>query len=41
MDNHVNDSEEQRYANRIRCITYREIQDEIIAKIRDSFTTRQ
>ena len=37
----LNDSEEQRFLDRIRCITYREIRDEMIAKTGDSFITRR
>ena len=37
----VNDSEKQRFLDRIRCITYREIRDEMIARTEDSFITRQ
>jgi len=35
------DTEEQRFVDRIRCITYREIRDEMIAITGDSFITRQ
>ncbi|CAF3606508.1 unnamed protein product [Rotaria sp. Silwood1] len=37
----LNDSEEQRFWVRIRCITYREIRDEMIAITGDSFITRR
>ncbi|CAF3440627.1 unnamed protein product, partial [Rotaria sp. Silwood2] len=37
----LNDSEEQRFLDRIRCITYREIRDEMIARTGDSFITRR
>ncbi|CAF3271952.1 unnamed protein product [Rotaria sp. Silwood2] len=37
----LHDSEEQRFVDRIRCITYREIRDEMIATIGNSFITRQ
>ncbi len=35
------DTEEQRFVDRIRCITYREIRGEMIAATGDSFITRQ
>ncbi len=35
------DSEEQRFVDRIRCITYREIRDEMITSTGGSFITRQ
>lgn len=35
----LNGSEEQRFLERIRCITYREIGDEMIARTEDSFIT--
>ena len=41
MAGDLNDSEEQRFLDRIRCITYREIRDEMIARTEDSFITRQ
>jgi hypothetical protein len=41
MANLLHDSEEQRFVDRIRCITYREIRDEMIATTGDSFITRQ
>ena len=37
----LNDSEEQRFLDRIRCITYREIRDEMIARTGDSCITRR
>jgi transposase len=37
----LNDSEEQRFLDRIHCITYREIRDEMIARTGDSFITRR
>jgi hypothetical protein len=37
----LNDSEEQRFLDRIRCITYREIRDEMITRTGDSFITRR
>lgn len=37
----LHDSEEQRFVDRIRCITYREIRDEMIARAGDSFISRQ
>ncbi len=37
----LHDTEEQRFVNRIRCITYREIRDEMIARTEDSFISRQ
>ncbi len=37
----LNDSEEQRFLDRIRCITYCEIRDEMIARTGNSFITRQ
>lgn len=37
----LNYSEEQRFWNRIRCITYREIWDEMIARTEDSLITHQ
>lgn len=37
----LHDSEEQRIVDRIRCITYREIRDEIIARTGGSFITRE
>ncbi len=37
----LNGSEEQRFLDRIRCITYREIRDEVIARTRNSFITRK
>ena len=41
MANLLNDSEEQRFIDRIRCVTYREICDEMIARTGDSIITRQ
>lgn len=40
MANLLHDSEEQRIVDRIRCITYREIRDEMIATTGESFITR-
>ena len=37
----LHDTEEQRFVDRIRCPTYREIRDEMIARIGDSFINRQ
>ncbi len=37
----LHDSEEQRIVDRIRCLTYREIRDEIIARTGGSFITRE
>jgi transposase len=37
----LHDTEEQRFVDRIRCITYREIHDEMIARTGDSFISRQ
>jgi transposase len=37
----LNDSEEQRFLDRIRCITYREMRDEMIARTGNSFITRK
>jgi transposase len=37
----LNDSEEQRFLYRIRCITYREMRDEMIARTGNSFITRK
>ena len=34
-------TEEQRFMDRIRCVTCREICDETIERIRDSFISRQ
>ncbi|CAF4971574.1 unnamed protein product [Rotaria sp. Silwood1] len=41
MANVLYDNEEQRIIDRIRCITYREIRDEMIARTGDSFISRQ
>ena len=41
MANLLHDSEDQRFVDRIRCITYREIRDQMIATTGDSFITRQ
>ena len=41
MTNVLTDSEEQRFLNRIPCVTYREICDEMIVGTRGSFITRQ
>lgn len=35
------DQEEQRFVDRIRCNTYREICDEMVARTEDSFMSRQ
>lgn len=35
------DTEEQRFVDRIRCITYREIRDEMIARTGDTFISRE
>ena len=40
MANLLHDSEEQRIVDRIRCVTYREIRNEMIATTGDSFITR-
>jgi hypothetical protein len=37
----LHDSEEQRFVDRVRCITYREIRDEMIELTGNSFITRQ
>ena len=37
----LHDTEEQRFVDRIRCLTYREIRDEMIARTRDLFINRQ
>ncbi|CAF3836053.1 unnamed protein product [Rotaria sordida] len=37
----LHDSEEQRFVDRIRCTTYREIRDKMIATTESSFITRQ
>ena len=37
----LHDTEEQRFVDRIRCLTYREIRDEMIARTGDSFISRQ
>ena len=37
----LNDSEEQRILDRIRCMIYRDIQNEMIERTGDSFITRQ
>ena len=37
----LHDTEEQRFVDRIRCLTYREIRDEMIPRTRDSFINRQ
>ena len=37
----LNGTEEQRFLDRIRCFTYREIRDEMIVRIGGSFITRQ
>ena len=37
----LRDTEEQRFVDRIRCLTYREIRDETIARTGDSFINRQ
>ena len=37
----LNDSEEERLLDRMRCITYREKWDEMIARTKDSFITCQ
>ena len=40
MANLLHDSEEQRFVDRIRCVIYREIRDELIARTGDSIITR-
>lgn len=37
----LHDTEEQRFADRIRCITYREIRDEMMTRTADLFISRQ
>ena len=37
----LNDSEEQQFSDRIRCITYRESRDEMIARTGDPIVTCQ
>ena len=37
----LNDSEEHRFLDRIRCITYRELRAELIGRTGDSFIIRQ
>ena len=41
MVSFLNDSKEWQFLDRIRCITYREIQNEMIARMGDPFITRQ
>ena len=41
MANLLHDSEEQRFVDRICCVTYREIRDEMIARTGESIITRQ
>ncbi|CAF4776505.1 unnamed protein product, partial [Rotaria sp. Silwood2] len=40
MANLLYDSEEQQFVDRIRCVTYREIRDEMISRTGDSIITR-
>lgn len=40
MANLLHDSEEQRFVDRIHCITYREICDEMISATGSTFITR-